>query len=183
MSRIAITIWNDRISPVFESAGRIILVEVEQNHELSRSERELPVTPFHEAERGNYNRSFSPRFDEGLVCKKIERLRELDVDILVCGAISNFTAGLVSSAGIEIIGWISGYKEEVIQALIRNRIGDDGFLMPGCFGRRRRRGRRNSKDGRFRDGGNYNFNGLQERWAGGSNRNRGNRLDGNKKRD
>ena len=183
MSRIAITIWNDRISPVFESAGRIILVEVEQNRELSRTEQQLPAISSHSAAGGSYNRSFSPQFDEGLVCKKIERLRELDVDILVCGAISNFTAGLLTSAGIEIIGWISGYREEVIQALIKNSIGDDGFLMPGCFGRRRRRGRRNSKEGRFRNRRNYDHNRFQEQWAVGSNRQRGNRLDGKKNRD
>ena len=154
MSRTAVTIWNDRISPVFESAGKIIVIETAENREISRSEWDFRVLHGSDEGNGHYDRFFSPHFGGALVYKKVEKLRELGIDLLVCGAISNFAARLVNSAGIEIIGWISGNKEEVIKALRGNTIGNADFLMPGC-GRRGRRGRGGPGRGRLRHGGNF----------------------------
>ncbi|MCD6379471.1 hypothetical protein J7M07_03390 [bacterium] len=155
MSRIAITIWNDRISPVFESAGRVMVVEMVENREVSRSEWDLPVFRGDDENGGQYVRIFPPQFSGGMVSRKVERLRELNIDLLVCGAISDFAARFVNSAGIEIIGWISGNIEEIIMALKENKIANAGFLMPGC-GRRRRRGGGDGRGrGGLRHGSNY----------------------------
>jgi len=154
MSRVAVTIWNDRISPVFESAGTIMVIEMVENRETSRSELDFRIFNSNDGGRGRYDRFYSPQFGGGLVCKKVERLRELGIDLLVCGAISNFAERLVNSAGIEVFGWVSGNKEEVIAALRGNKIGNADFLMPGC-GRRGNRGRGGHGRGRLRHGGNF----------------------------
>jgi predicted Fe-Mo cluster-binding NifX family protein len=154
MSRIAITIWNNRISPVFESAGRVMVVEMVENREVSRSEWDLPVFRGNDESRGQHVRFLPPQFGGVMVSRKVERLRELNIDLLVCGAISDFAARFVNSAGIEVVGWISGNVEEIVVALEENKIANAGFLMPGC-GRRRRGGRDARGRGRLGHGSNY----------------------------
>jgi len=53
------------------------------------------------------------------------------VETLICGAISGQFAYMVTTAGIELIPWISGQVEGVLQAFLRRNLFDRQFLMPG----------------------------------------------------
>lgn len=148
MAVVGITIWNGRVSPVFESAGRILKVDIENGREAARSEHDLPAFPGQRHTLGRFDRIYLNAFSGNCAFKRVEKLRELELDFLVCGAISECVARLVESTGIMVVGWISGEVEDVIKGVINDRIYDPGFLMPGCGGRGRRR--RRSLNGRGR---------------------------------
>lgn len=138
MNRIAITIWRERVSPVFESAARVLAVDLEENKEISRREYLLPVNCQTGHGAGRYMAEGDYLF------RKVQRLNDIGAKVLICGAISDRLIGLLNSRGVSVIGWISGGVGEVISAYIDDSIYDPAFLMPGrgaAGGRHRRRRR------------------------------------------
>ncbi|UCF06343.1 MAG: NifB/NifX family molybdenum-iron cluster-binding protein [bacterium] len=129
--KLAIPIWNGRVSPVFDAARQILVVDVPEGGETSRREHQLSET-------------YLPL--------RIRRLEAMGVDVLICGAISNPIAALVEAAGIRIYPWVSGDVEDVIEAFQKKDLESPRYYMPGFGGRRCRRGMRGrSRRGR---GGN-----------------------------
>ena len=114
--KIAVTIWNDRIAPVFDVARDIRLVDVVERRMIDQKQDvlsgELPV-------------------------QKALRLVELEVDTLICGAISHPVRSMIVGYGIQVVPFVAGNPEAVIQAWIKGALTEDVFRMPGC----RRRGR------------------------------------------
>jgi predicted Fe-Mo cluster-binding NifX family protein len=118
--RVAIPSWQGRVSPVFDEANRILLVDVSGKQEKHRQEEFLTArNPFERA----------------------QLLPKLGVDLLICGMISKIQQEAIASAGIRIIPHICGSMEEVIASFIEGRIENGDLLMPGCGGRRRQRNR------------------------------------------
>ena len=114
--RIAIPLWQGRVSPVFDEASRILLVDVSEKQEQHRQEESLTTrNPFERA----------------------QLLPRLGVDFLICGMISQTQQTVLASAGIQIIPCICGPMEEVIAAFLDGRIESGAMLMPGCAGRKR----------------------------------------------
>ncbi len=62
---------------------------------------------------------------------------EHNVDILVCGAISNVYARMIEAQGIELIAFISGEFLDVFNAYLNGTITVN-YSMPGCRRRRRK---------------------------------------------
>ena len=79
---------------------------------------------------GEYFR-FEADISEHVLPGKMMRLRELGVDTLICGAISGRCANMVTTAGIELIPWITGQVEDVLRAFLGGNLFDTQFLMPG----------------------------------------------------
>lgn len=108
--RIAIPIWEDKVSPVFDSASRLLVIDLENMQELSRL-----VYPI----------------GEDLPCK-CRKIRSLCPDVIICGAISHLLSSMLNSMGIDVIPQVSGRTEEVLEAYLEGDIFDSRFLMPGC---------------------------------------------------
>ena len=115
--KVAIPHWRGRISPVFDVAASVMLVDVEDGIERARRGVAFEMQDLH---------------------RRAARLTETGADVLVCGAISRPLEMAVSSAGIEVIPQICGDVECVLVAFIEGRLDEGAFLMPGCCGRRRR---------------------------------------------
>jgi predicted Fe-Mo cluster-binding NifX family protein len=114
--RVAIPLWQGRVSPVFDEANRILLIDVTENQEQHRQEESLMSrNPFERA----------------------QLLPRLGVDLLICGMISQTQQSALASAGIRIIPHICGRMEEVIGAFLDGRIESGGLRMPGCSGDKR----------------------------------------------
>ena len=111
--KISIPIWNDRVSPVFDTASRLVVVEVYEEGERSRFETDI---------------------SEHFLFSKTTRLTELGVDTLICGAISGQLAHMITNAGIKLIPWISGQVEDVLQAFLKGTLLNLRFMMPGSAG-------------------------------------------------
>jgi predicted Fe-Mo cluster-binding NifX family protein len=115
--RIAVATSNDRVSPVFDVAGRLLVVDVEGERETGREEVLLE------------NQNIGPR---------ARHVSELRVDVLICGAISRPLEMMLQDAGIEVIPHTCGNAEEVLRAFRTDELSEEAFVMPGCCGHRRR---------------------------------------------
>jgi len=115
--KVAIPQWQDRVSPVFDSATRLVVVEVVRGHERNRSE-----WPLMAAEPS----------------RRAAELLQSGANVLICGAISWPMEMAVRTAGIQIVAQVCGQLEEVLNAFLEDRLSDAAFLMPGCRGLRRR---------------------------------------------
>ena len=109
--RIAIPIWYNRISPVFDTASRFLIIEVEGEKETHRFETTL---------------------DEQDLTQRCLRIQGLGIDILICGAISRPYSRMLLASEINIIPEISGQAEDVLKAYLQGNLFHSEFLMPGC---------------------------------------------------
>lgn len=154
--RTAISIWNERISPVFDTSRRLLVLDIEGGEILARREEEfVDLDPF----------------------SKVTKLREMKVQVLVCGAISRPLHEAVTAQGLRVIAFVKGDLGEVIQAWIKGGLEKEAFQMPGCCGRGRRR-RLMAGAGRVRAGAGSERNGRRggmgrDGGAGGRGRNCG----------
>ena len=109
--RIAVAAWQSRISPVFDTAGQLLVLDIENGGES------------HRAEHGIMGLSMQ---------KRVDRLVELDIDVLLCGAISRQLADMVAASGIRPVPWLTGNAEGVLQWYLTGKPIEPRFLMPGC---------------------------------------------------
>jgi predicted Fe-Mo cluster-binding NifX family protein len=117
LMKVGIPTWDGRISPVLDVARRLLIVDVKGNSEVSRSGADLAGT--HPAAR-------------------VEQMRGLGVEVLICGAVSWPLEAILTSAGVRVIPQTCGLVEDVLRAFLAGQLRDESFLMPGCCGRRRR---------------------------------------------
>ncbi len=122
--KIAIPIYNDSISNVFDFATRLLLVDIENGKEANRSEVALKSQS---------------------LPQRLGQLKSLEVDVLVCGAISRVLANMITASGIQLLPYVTGRVNDVLQAYLNGQLVQPQFTMPGCwpgarkgFGRRRR---------------------------------------------
>ena len=110
--KIAIPVWNDHVSSAFDFAHRILLVDIENGKEMNRSEVALE------------SRSLPQRADQ---------LKSLGVNVLVCGAISRLLANMVIASGIEVLPYVTGHVDNVLQAYMTGQLERSEFCMLGCW--------------------------------------------------
>lgn len=123
--RVAVPVWQRRVSPVFDTAARLLVFDVDGKTEVCRTEQ----------------------FIGGLsLPARTHRLAELGVDVLLCGAISRELASMVAASGVRVVPWVSGNVDEVMNCYISGKPLDSRFQMPGCGRCRRRYGGSRSHD-------------------------------------
>jgi predicted Fe-Mo cluster-binding NifX family protein len=98
--KVALPIWDDRISPVFDVARKLRVVEVEDGGEIDRID--------HRVSPGSH----------------VSLLSELGVEVLICSAISRALEASARSAGIEVIADVFGEVDEVIRAYLRDDLAE-----------------------------------------------------------
>lgn len=113
--KFALPLWEDRISPVLDTAKRLLVVEVDKGKEATRSEVLI---------------------GEGDLSRRCLSICELEIDLLICGAVSLLFSRMLTASGVRLFPGISGKAGEVVQACIKGNLTDSRFCMPGC--RRRR---------------------------------------------
>lgn len=123
--KIAVSIWEGKVSPVFDTASRLLILDVEDKREKSRFETYL---------------------EEQALTRKCSRIRVLGVDILICGAISRYFYGMLTSSGISVIPWICGPASEVLEAYLGGTLFHSRFSMPGCDRKKGGKGYRKTAD-------------------------------------
>jgi predicted Fe-Mo cluster-binding NifX family protein len=109
---IAIPQWQGRVSPVFDSAGKILVFKALEG---GRVRREL----------------VSIAGDDPL--ERARSLQRLGVQILICGAISRPMEMALAGAGIEVISNTCGKVDDVLNAFVNGRLNEKAFLMPGTL--------------------------------------------------
>ena len=122
----AFSYWDNRIAPVFDAAPLLRIVETESGKIVRETHENLPD---------------SPPMQTAL------HLAEMQLDVLVCGAISVGLHAQILAYGIRVIPFVSGELRQVVHAWISHRLDPSLFAMPGCGLRRRHRRRRGAHSG------------------------------------
>jgi predicted Fe-Mo cluster-binding NifX family protein len=115
--KVGMTVWDGRISPVFDAARQMLVFDVQKGHVVSSHEEALP--------------------DDQPV-RKIESLRSGGVEVLVCGAVSADVSRMISAAGIRVIPYVAGSLGDVLRAFLTGNLPNPALQMPGCCGGQRR---------------------------------------------
>ena len=110
--KIAITVWGNRISPVFDSANTLMIADVENSKITSRIFEE---------------------YDPEIPAQIISVLKEHQVDFFICGAITDTQSKNIEQSGIKFIPIISGNTNKVLKAYITEKYRILDFLMPGVM--------------------------------------------------
>ena len=121
--KVAIPIWDGRVSPVMDTASRLLIVETVDNQEVSRTVVDIPQAD---------------------IPHRVNFLSGLGINVLICGAISQQFEQIITASGIIMHPWYCGYGNEIIAAYSNGKLQNGDFLSPGCKRRQRRRGRRQS---------------------------------------
>ncbi len=122
--KIAIPIWEGRVSPVMDTANELLVIEVNDGAEVSRQVERTP-RPY-----GTHLAKF---------------VSDLGVEVVLCGAISRQLESLLERSGIEIIGCIKGNVDEVIMAYLNDTLDSRHFFIPA-----NRVGHGHRRKGRYR---------------------------------
>jgi len=109
--KVAVTVWEDRISPVFDASRRLLIVEIENARVTDRSYV-----------------FFDPTWPADLV----KTLAMLEVPVLICGAVSQAPATTINAGGITLIPFIAGEVDRVLDAYAKGDSLAPTFVMPGC---------------------------------------------------
>ena len=128
--RVGIPIWNGRVSPVLDTAERVVVIDT--GDETGEMREEVPLQPRR-------------------LPLRAARIAELQLDLLVCGAVSRPLAEILAAAGVRLEPWIAGEVDEVLGALTSGQLDRPRYRMPGCCGGRGQ-GRGRGRPHRGREG-------------------------------
>lgn len=108
--RIALPIWGDKVSPLLDTASRLLVLNEEGQLKSDRFEVSLVGMDLH---------------------TRCARIQALEIQILICGAVSRLFSVMLNGLGVHVISGISGGAEEVLDAYHHEGLSDPRFLMPG----------------------------------------------------
>lgn len=109
--KVAVTVWEDRVSPVFDSARNLLIAEIENARIIDTSYQQ---------------------FNPEMVSQLASMLRTEGVDVIICGAISEGPATLLEAAGFDLISFIAGDVDKVFKNFIQEDPVWTELIMPGC---------------------------------------------------
>ena len=89
---VAVTVWGNRISPVFDSAQTLLVVDIREAEIVDRKISLFQATLFN-------------RF--------LKLLEDLEVRVLICGALSRESIRQLAANDIEVISFIAGETERI----------------------------------------------------------------------
>lgn len=127
--KIAIPIFGPRVSPRFDCAPALLIFTVENGKVVERGEVLLT------------------NLDPG---QRLERLRELNVQTLICGGIDGYSAQVLKAHRIQVTAWVAGEAEEAMKYYLRGALKSGSNLCPGCGRNRYRQGRRSPCGGEIK---------------------------------
>jgi predicted Fe-Mo cluster-binding NifX family protein len=108
--KVAIPVWENKISPVLDTASRLMVVELNKEGPTARFEIFL---------------------DERDLSRRCVRIQDLCVDTLICGAVTRHFSEMLKAAGIKLIQGIAGQPDAVLNAYLDGTLAHSKYLMPG----------------------------------------------------
>ena len=101
--QVALTDWNGRISPLFDTTRMLLVANVSGQNVI---EKRLI------------------NFEDVLPIDRVAKLNELGINVLICGGISDFFVNLIEAQGIQIISFKIGVVDQVLETyLSENQLG------------------------------------------------------------
>ncbi len=109
--KIAITTWEDRVSPVFDSSHLLLVAEILDGAVIEKRFE-----------------GFDPKTLRSLVV----RLKSLGIDVLICGAVTLKQESMIKASGIHLIPFVGGMAERILDDFSKGAAITPRYLMPGC---------------------------------------------------
>ncbi|TSA55382.1 MAG: hypothetical protein D4R45_02455 [Planctomycetaceae bacterium] len=127
--KVALPVWQGQVSSVFDFAHKLLVIELKNGGETDRQEVVL-------VEQSGPERA--------------AMLKQLGVGVLICGAISRPLAEMINGSGIQVLPFVKGSAEQIINAYKARQLSQPQYIMPGFWpgARRSFRRRRCWKGGR-----------------------------------
>ena len=108
--KIAIPLFDRRVSPRFDCAQDFLLASVENGVIMER--RKLLASDW--------------------TCRqRVKKLSELGVKTLICGGIDRLSAGLLAFYGVKVYSWVTGIAEDALRAFLRGQLESCTMVGPG----------------------------------------------------
>lgn len=112
--KVALSVFKDSISTVFDVAQQILLLEIDGANRPKRTALKIEATD---------------------PAQRVAQLSEEGIEILICGAISRPLQEAIMARGITVYPFVRGKTEDVIAAYQSGRLGNASYALPGCRGR------------------------------------------------
>ncbi len=138
MTKLALPVWENRISPVFDSCQQVRI--------MSMSGRTI-----------DDHKDFW--FGNRSVESRVSWLLEASIDVLLCGAITRQVEELLLRRGVVVVSFVAGDVDEVLNAFLAGDFPSHAFAMPGCCARHRHGCRRWNPDSTREGFGRTQWNG------------------------
>ena len=126
--KVALPVWQGHVSSVFDFAHKLLVIELDSGVERNRQEIVL-------VEQSDLER--------------VTTLKQLGVGVLICGAISKPLAELINASGIQVLPFVTGTTEHIVNAYKTGQLSLPQYTLPGFWPGARRSFRRH----RSRKGG------------------------------
>ena len=115
---IAVPVFQDRVSPLMDVSNRYMI---------------------YEAEDGEIKQRISISLNTDGESQRVEKLKEIGVNTIICGAVSGYVAHIVDEKGMRLISMIYGPIEEIIDQYLANSLASYCPGSTGCANRKRKR--------------------------------------------
>lgn len=107
--KIALTVWGNRISPVFDSAQTLLVAQIKNDKVIKKSYESFD--------------SNSAGFPDDF--------KKMGISVLICGAISEKPANLIALSGIKLIPFVTGNAAQLLDLYLNNNPVSAAYFMPG----------------------------------------------------
>jgi predicted Fe-Mo cluster-binding NifX family protein len=107
--RIAMPVFENRISPRFDCAPTLVLCDISGQRVTER--KEIFCDGWSDIER-------------------ISKLKEMGVDTLICGGLPNHLQGILKNNGVNIIPWVAGNSDEILDLFLQGRLNTGMVIGP-----------------------------------------------------
>lgn len=111
MVRFAISVCRGRVAPVFDVSRELIVYEAVDG-ELRAFAANLSAV--------------------GYTSLRASLVKKMGIEVLLCGAVSCVLRAVLVGLEIEVIPFIAGGVDDVLQAYCDGGFDGSGFRMPGC---------------------------------------------------
>jgi len=108
--KLAMPVWNDCVSTVLDFSDCLMVIDSKSGIISDRSMAD---------------------FAGNTIVEKMARLRELDIQVLLCGAVSRPMERMITASGIGIVPFLRGRVDDVLNAYFSGRLLEPGFMLPG----------------------------------------------------
>jgi hypothetical protein len=109
--RTAIPVYLGRVSPVLDTCTQLCVLATDGTQAAARP-------PIH--------------LKGGSIFERVEEIRTLGIDRIICGAVSESFFNLLKEAGVDLICGITGDAGEVAEAYRNGLLKQGRFRMPGA---------------------------------------------------
>lgn len=111
--KAALTVWDGRLSPVFDVSRQALILVIDDGAVVARH---------------------SENIETPTATLKLDRLTEIGVDTVICGAISEPLQHELAARGVKLVAFVAGDIDDVVESFLAGTLPTPALSMPGCRG-------------------------------------------------